>query len=46
MPGPSDRDEAGLKGFEVGAWHGIYAPKGTPDEIIQKAVQDAAGSVA
>ena len=29
-------DEAGLKGFEVGAWHGIYAPKGTPDVIIQK----------
>ena len=25
-----------MKGFEVGAWHGIYAPKGTPDGIIQK----------
>ncbi len=29
-------DEAGLKGFEVGAWHGIYAPKGTPDAIVRK----------
>ena len=29
-------DEAGLKGFEAGAWHGIYAPKGTPDDIVQK----------
>lgn len=29
-------DEAGLKGFEVSAWHGIYAPKGTPDAIVQK----------
>jgi tripartite-type tricarboxylate transporter receptor subunit TctC len=37
-------DEAGLKGFEVGAWHGIYAPKGTPDAIVQKlsrTLQDA-----
>ena len=29
-------DEAGLKGFEIAAWHGIYAPKGTPDAIVQK----------
>ncbi len=28
-------DEAGLKGFNVSIWHGLYAPKGTP-----KAVQD------
>ncbi|MBT9459076.1 MAG: tripartite tricarboxylate transporter substrate binding protein BugD [Burkholderiaceae bacterium] len=28
-------DEAGLKGFQVGIWHGVYAPKNTP-----KAVQD------
>jgi len=28
-------DEAGLKGFQVGIWHGLYAPKNTP-----KAVQD------
>jgi tripartite-type tricarboxylate transporter receptor subunit TctC len=36
MPDLPTADEAGLKGFEVGAWHGIYAPKGTPDDIIQK----------
>jgi tripartite-type tricarboxylate transporter receptor subunit TctC len=36
MPDLPSADEGGLKGFEVGAWHGIYAPKGTPDEIIQK----------
>src|SRR2546429_1310225 len=36
MPDLPAADEAGLKGFEVGAWHGIYAPKGTPDEIVQK----------
>ena len=28
-------DAAGLKGFNVSIWHGLYAPKGTP-----KAVQD------
>ncbi|HEY8337660.1 MAG TPA: tripartite tricarboxylate transporter substrate-binding protein [Tardiphaga sp.] len=36
MPDLPTADEAGLKGFEVGAWHGIYAPKGTPDAVIEK----------
>ena len=36
LPDLPTADEAGLKGFEVGVWHGIYAPKGTPDAIIQK----------
>lgn len=30
--------EAGLSGFEVGIWHGLYAPKGTPKEAIDKLV--------
>jgi tripartite-type tricarboxylate transporter receptor subunit TctC len=37
-------DEAGLPGFHVGVWHAIWAPKGTPKEIIGKlnaAVADA-----
>jgi tripartite-type tricarboxylate transporter receptor subunit TctC len=37
-------DEQGLKGFEVGIWHGLYAPKGTPKPAIDKlvaALQDA-----
>jgi len=29
-------DEQGLKGFEVKAWHGLYAPKGTPPEVLAK----------
>ena len=29
-------NEAGLKGFEITAWHGLYAPKGTPQPIIDK----------
>ncbi|WP_294765007.1 tripartite tricarboxylate transporter substrate-binding protein [uncultured Rhodoferax sp.] len=31
---------AGLKGFEVTIWHGLYAPKGTPADV-QKKVNDA-----
>jgi tripartite-type tricarboxylate transporter receptor subunit TctC len=31
-------DEQGLKGFEVGIWHGLYAPKGTPKPAIDKLV--------
>jgi len=29
-------DSAGLKGFEVAVWHGLYAPKGTPMPIVTK----------
>jgi tripartite-type tricarboxylate transporter receptor subunit TctC len=28
--------EAGLKGFEVTIWHGLYAPKGTPPDALKK----------
>jgi tripartite-type tricarboxylate transporter receptor subunit TctC len=28
--------ESGLDGFVVSVWHGIYAPKGTPPEAIEK----------
>lgn len=28
--------ESGLKGFEVTIWHGIYAPKGTPADVLAK----------
>jgi tripartite-type tricarboxylate transporter receptor subunit TctC len=29
-------DEAGLKGFNVSIWHGLYAPKGTPKPVLDK----------
>jgi tripartite-type tricarboxylate transporter receptor subunit TctC len=28
--------EAGLKGFEVTIWHALYAPKGTPADVLAK----------
>jgi tripartite-type tricarboxylate transporter receptor subunit TctC len=37
--------EQGLKGFEVGVWHGLYAPKNTPNPVIDRvsAALQAAG---
>ena len=29
-------DEAGLKGFNVSVWEGLYAPRGTPKDITDK----------
>jgi tripartite-type tricarboxylate transporter receptor subunit TctC len=29
-------DESGLRGFSITAWIGLVAPKGTPNEIVQK----------
>jgi len=29
-------NEQGLKGFEVKVWHGVYAPKGVPQPILNK----------
>ncbi|MBK6596097.1 MAG: tripartite tricarboxylate transporter substrate binding protein BugD [Burkholderiales bacterium] len=28
--------DMGLKGFEVTIWHGLYAPKGTPADVVAK----------
>ena len=52
LPDTPTVEEGGLPGFQVGIWHGIYAPKGTPaglkakleGEILKwKPVIDAAG---
>jgi tripartite-type tricarboxylate transporter receptor subunit TctC len=36
LPNVATLDEQGLKGFEVKAWHGMYAPKGTPAPVMDK----------
>jgi len=48
LPNVPTLDEQGLKGFEVKVWHGLYAPKGTPQPVLEKinvalraALQDA-----
>jgi tripartite-type tricarboxylate transporter receptor subunit TctC len=38
LPNVPTMDEAGLKGFEVSVWHGLYAPKGTPKAVMDKLV--------
>jgi len=39
-------DEAGLPGFQVSIWQGVWAPKGTPREIIAKVNAAIAGALA
>ena len=44
LPDLPTMQEAGIPGFEVGIWHGLYAPKGTPKAAVDKlvaAVQEA-----
>ncbi len=44
LPDVPTLDELGLKGFEIGIWHALYAPKGTPKPVIDKlssALQEA-----
>jgi tripartite-type tricarboxylate transporter receptor subunit TctC len=36
LPDVPTTDEAGLPGMQVGIWHGLYAPKGTPGEITER----------
>src|SRR5205085_2401495 len=38
LPEVPTLDEQGLKGFEVGIWHGLYAPKGVPKPALDKLV--------
>jgi tripartite-type tricarboxylate transporter receptor subunit TctC len=38
LPNLPTLDESGLKGFDVGVWHGIWAPHGTPKPAIDKLV--------
>ena len=49
LPNVPTLDEQGMKGFEVKVWHGMYAPKGTPQPVLDKitaalqtAMQDSA----
>lgn len=46
LPDLPTTEEAGLGEFQIGVWHGLYAPAGTPEEIIAElssALQAALG---
>jgi tripartite-type tricarboxylate transporter receptor subunit TctC len=45
LPDLPTADEAGLKGFEVNVWHALYAPKGTPEAVVQKLAAAARGAL-
>jgi tripartite-type tricarboxylate transporter receptor subunit TctC len=36
LPGLPPLARAGLPGFELSVWHGVYAPKGTPKDVVNK----------
>jgi tripartite-type tricarboxylate transporter receptor subunit TctC len=36
LPDLPTLDSSGLPGFEVAVWHGLYAPAGTPPEVVEK----------
>jgi tripartite-type tricarboxylate transporter receptor subunit TctC len=36
LPDLPTTTEAGLQGMEFGIWHGLYAPKGTPAEVVDR----------
>ena len=36
LPDVPTAAEAGLEGIEIAIWHGLYAPAGTPDEVVAK----------
>jgi tripartite-type tricarboxylate transporter receptor subunit TctC len=35
VPDVATVEEAGLPGFHISVWHGLWAPKGTPKETIR-----------
>jgi tripartite-type tricarboxylate transporter receptor subunit TctC len=45
LPDIPTLDEQGLKGFEVGIWHGLYGPKGMPKPVLDKLVAALQGAV-
>ena len=36
LPDVPTLDEAGLKGYEVSGWYGVYGPRGLPKPIVQR----------
>ena len=45
LPDVPTLEEMGVKGAEVGIWHGIYAPKGTPKPVLDKLVAALQGAL-
>ena len=46
LPKLPTMDESGYKGFEVGIWHGMWVPKGTPKPVVDKLVKSLQAGLA
>jgi tripartite-type tricarboxylate transporter receptor subunit TctC len=46
LPEAPTLDETGLKGFETVAWFGLFAPRGTPAELVLRIRNEVAAGVA
>lgn len=46
LPDLPTADEAGLPGFEVSTWYGLYAPRGTPRPVIDRLVASLQAALA
>lgn len=46
MPDVPTAAEAGLPGYETYVWYGMYAPKGTPREVVARIQQEIARIIA
>ena len=40
LPGVPTIAEAGIPGFEVNVWYGLFAPRGTPQRVVDKIASD------
>ena len=46
LPGVPSLDEAGVTGFEMQSWQGVFAPAGTPKPIVERLGKEIAAIVA
>ena len=46
LPDLPTMEEGGLKGVQLSVWHGIYAPKGTPQAVVDKLVASIQQTIA
>lgn len=46
LPDLPTADEAGLKGFDLSVWNGVFAPKGTPEAVVKKLTEAVQAAIA
>jgi tripartite-type tricarboxylate transporter receptor subunit TctC len=45
MPDVPTMDEAGLKGFDVTIWYGVFGPAGMPPDVVAKLNRAVVGAL-